>query len=277
MILTAATPVYAVIGDPISRSLSPTIHNYWMEQLDLEGVYIGLNLKGDCATEDIKALRRAGFAGLNVTLPHKVSALNAASVSTKECDLIGASNTLAPIESGWEAHNTDAAGFIAALSSANSGQSLKGRKILIIGAGGAARAVTHALHLEGALLKIANRTVSRAEELSASLAPSAQPISLDDLFQAIDEVDAVVNASSMGHGGQGLELPKGEDRLFYDLSYGHAADNVLKAANAQGWRTEDGLGMLVEQARLAFRIWHGVDPDSTSAIDLCREKLKEMK
>ena len=273
MSISAKTDVFGVIGDPIKHSFSPDIHNFWMRSAGLDAVYTAFHLASETAVSDIEALFRVGVAGLNVTLPHKSSALQAAVSVEEQCKQIGAANTLVRGEDGWHAHNTDSEGFLSALKTVLEGESLKKTRVLLIGAGGSARAVASALNVAKADLIIVNRTVQRAIELAEALVPGARTGSLDDLPDFLQSADIVVNATSMGHGGEVLNLPQGRGRLLYDLSYGAAAKGLLNAAEEAGWKTEDGLGMLVEQARAAFKLWFNIDPDPIAALALCREKL----
>ena len=276
--LNAASQVFAVIGDPIKHSLSPLIHNGWLRAAGENSVYVGLNLTstGKTAEADIASLHSAGLAGLNVTLPHKLSALSCSIEQSPEAISIGAANTLVRLKKGWRAHNTDAVGFLNSMDHALEGQPLKNKSVLVIGAGGAARAVVWALNHVDADIAVANRTVSRAQELVTSLAPHGRAASLTELTRLCEEADIVVNATSLGH-GQSFDWPIGEGRgrLFYDLSYGSAAKVILDPVSALGWRTEDGLRMLVEQAREAFRLWLKIDPNPHTAYEMCHMKLED--
>lgn len=267
--------LYGVIGDPISHSLSPLIHRGWLRDHDLGGDYLALHVLHGEALDGLDTLARQGFRGLNVTLPHKQAVLAACETVSPLVEKLGAANTLTRTSSGsWRADNTDHDGFLSDFQ-VQAGQSLADRRILVIGAGGAARAVALALKQAGAELVIANRTPERARELCAlcQIAPG-RAIELHQLGDALAHADMVVNALSLGHLGEGLDLPPGEQRFFYDLSYGKAAEAVLAPARANGWRTADGLGMLVGQAALAFEIWHGIMPDRARALQRCAMALE---
>lgn len=269
-----ATRVFAVVGDPVAHSLSPLIHNRWLAEAGLDAVYVALHLKSADAASDLRALARAGVAGLNVTLPHKIAALAASDEASDEARLVGAANTLVPAKGGWRAHNTDVAGFALAVSHAAPGLDLKGRRVVLIGAGGAARAALVHLSRAGADIVLANRTVETASHVAAELAPSARCIGLEELAAEAAKADLLINSASLGHAGaQPPKLPAGEGRNFLDLSYGEAARTMLAAAEAAGWRAQDGLAMLVGQAAAAFRLWHGSDPDISGALAACRARL----
>ncbi len=273
MMITAKTKIYGVVGNPVRHSLSPLIHNHWLAEADIDAVYTAFELNSEGPVEDLKSLNRFGVAGLNVTVPYKHAAMSAATMS-EEVMIVGAANTLSSTGAGWKADNTDTIGFILALRHAVEEQDLTGANVTLIGAGGAARAAVFALGAMGVNLTIANRTPEKAVELADSLNPDAQAIGLEELGSALEVCDIAINATSAGHGDTGaLELPEGKGRLFMDLSYGHAAAANLSAAQAQTWKTEDGLRMLVEQARRSFEIWHDISPDPEPVLIKCREAI----
>jgi shikimate dehydrogenase len=193
MSISGATKLYGVVGDPIAHSLSPMIHNLWLAQLGIDAVYGALHLRTQAAGEDLRALARAGYAGLNVTLPHKLAALGCAARRSPEAERIGAANTLVrESDLTWSAHNTDVTGFAAALAAAL-GNRPAGARICLIGAGGSARAVAAHLAAAGARLAIVNRTRANAEQLAAELAPGA-------------ETHATVALAPHGSGGRDLDV-----------------------------------------------------------------------
>jgi shikimate dehydrogenase len=262
--------LYAVVGDPVSHSLSPLIHNRWMREAGLDAHYSAIHLQAEDAAPGIKLLAR-DYSGLNITLPHKIAALAASSEATANARRVGAANTLVRNESGgWSAHNTDIEGFAEALQSAEAGD-LKGKPVVLIGAGGAARAAVLHLAKIGADLAIVNRSKEKADALSKDLAPTATTAGLDQLGALASEAAVVVNSASLGHSGASLPvLPPGRGRPFLDMSYGKAAETVLNQARLAGWTPHDGLRMLVGQAAASFRIWFGIVPDTHGALDACR-------
>lgn len=266
--------VFAVVGDPVAHSLSPLIHTRWIEENRLDGEYVRIHLRSANAAADIRGLAGAGFSGLNITLPHKLAALEAARVISPEAKLVGAVNTLALQPDGsWSGDNTDVEGFALAVSRATSAD-LRGRKVAVVGAGGAARAALVHLERLGASILLLNRTPENAEKLARELAPGAHTGSLDILPKAAAEADLVINTASLGHSGEALpDLPAGRGRPLLDLSYGKAAAPVLKAAAEAGWTPHDGLPMLVGQAAAAFRIWWKIEPDQEGALKACRARL----
>jgi shikimate dehydrogenase len=270
MSISPATRLYGVVGDPVAHSLSPLIHNRWMHEAGIDAVYVALHLQSPDATADLRALARAGFSGLNITLPHKIAALAAAGTISPDAQRVGAANMLARETDGvWAAHNTDIEGFSLALAHALS-RDLRGKRVVLIGAGGAARAAVYALAALGVELAIVNRTKANADALAKELAPKAETAELNQLDSLAEKADIVVNSASLGHAGEALpSLPAGKGRPFLDLSYGKAARGALAAAKTAGWAPHDGLRMLVGQAASAFKIWFGVSPNTAGALSAC--------
>lgn len=274
MTISGATRLYGVVGDPIAHSLSPLIHNLWMGQNGIDAVYGALHMKTDSPVEDLRALARAGYAGLSVTLPHKLAALSAATRCSPEAEHVGAANTMVrESDLSWSAHNTDISGFAAAFAAALGNQPT-GARVVLLGAGGSARAVVAHLKEAGARLAIVNRTKANATRLAADLAPEAETGDMTSLAHLMKSADALVNAASFGHAREAPPaLPAGAGRIVFDLSYGKAAAAMLSAAADAGWKTHDGLAMLVNQAADAFELWFGVAPDRASALRLATAKV----
>jgi shikimate dehydrogenase len=272
MSISGATRLYGVAGDPVAHSLSPLIHNRWMAEAKLDAAYVALHLQSQDAAADLKALARSGFSGLNITLPHKIAALAAAANSSPEARAIGAANTLVRDGAGWFAHNTDVEGFEEAIRLAV-GKGNAGR-VILIGAGGAARAAAFSMGKADTGLTIVNRSKANASQLALDLAPGVAVATLDRLPELATGADLIINSASLGHSGEALpELPPGKGRPFLDLSYGKAAAQTLASAEACGWTPHDGLPMLVGQAAAAFRIWFGITPDIAGALVACRAAL----
>lgn len=274
MNVSAATNVFAVIGDPVAHSLSPLIHNAWIAALGADAVYVALRVDHPHPENAIRSLAASGLAGLNVTLPHKTAALAAASEIDKTAKAVGAANTLVRNASGgWTAHNTDIKGFARAVETALDARPT-GARVLLLGAGGAARAAAFHLGETGADLAILNRTRANADELARQFAPNAEVAEMSELARLSEQADLVVNAASIGHAGGRLpEFAQGKGRPFLDLSYGRAAQSAIDQASDAGWTTHDGLEMLVAQAAAAFRLWYGESPDQASALAACRDRL----
>ena len=264
---------YGVAGSPIAHSLSPLIHNSWLRACGAPFRYGAFDIPEGEFSQGLDALQSKGVVGLNVTLPHKVAALNSAATASAAARRIGAANVLSASPSGWRAENTDAQGF---LDDFRPKVDSVGR-VLVIGAGGAARAVVYALVEQGFDVSVVNRTAAKADALLADIGASRRPgdvLVLDQLRDGLETADMVVNATSIGHGQDGFDWPDGRGRLLYDLSYGKAAARVISDAAQRGWRTSDGLGMLVAQAALSFEIWFGETPNRGEAEQLCRTALE---
>lgn len=265
---------YAVVGDPISHSLSPLIHNGWMADYGVAERYDRIRIPAHELPQRLESLAREGVIGLNVTLPHKAAALALAETSSQTARRVGAANMLTRTAGGWVADNTDVEGFALAVDRLTARlKRPRPRHILILGAGGAAGAVADWAAAQDAGLTILNRTPERAQALAARVSAKACAGGMDRLAEAARDADLVVNTASLGHEGGWLELPPGEGRLLLDISYGQAADSVLVPARALGWQTEDGLAMLVGQAGAAFRQWFGVEPDFETGLLRAKEAL----
>lgn len=264
---------YGVIGDPIAHSLSPFIHTKWLKEYNIDTEYKAHRVSADDLDSALAEFERRGFGGLNVTLPHKLGVLAASHTQSEAAKRIGAANTLIWKEKGWHAENTDAPGFLKTLEDTH--ESIAGKTVGVIGAGGAAKAIVEALSSAGAATRIYNRTYSRAKALADSFVnTTAIDASLDNISQYTDEVDLLVNTASYGYEGKTLDLGLGKDRLFYDISYGNAAAAGLHAAAETGWRTLDGLGMLVAQAAFSFQHWFDIMPETQTMLKTCRAHLE---
>lgn len=257
---TSATRFAGVIGWPVAHSLSPAMHNAAFRELGLDWAYLAFPISPDDLQGSVRGLFRAGCGGLSVTIPHKHDVLACCDEVTAAAEAIGAANTLVPLEGGGiRGDNTDAQGFLRALDEAAPVE-LDGARVLMIGAGGAARAIAFALQGRGAHVRVANRTADKAAALGEPVPFSPQAI--DD---AASSAVLVVNASSMGMGTDEApaNLPVASlapGTVAYDIVYRREPTPWLRAAAAQGARTVDGLGMLLHQGAAAFVQWTGVDP-----------------
>jgi shikimate dehydrogenase len=248
----------AILGQPIAHSRSPAIHTAAIGALGLEGdwTYEAIEVSPAEFADRVRSLGAEGFVGANVTVPHKRSALEVSVDASRVAIEIGAANTLSFGEEGIRADNTDADGLLGSLP-----ESPRGARALVLGAGGAARAVVWALLREGALVEIWNRTGNRAEELAAELGGAR----VDE--PRAGDYDLIVNSTSVGLGGEDpfgeLPLDRGGFRsrqLVVDLVYGDSETALLRAARGAGARVVDGLEVLARQAAASLRIWTGEDP-----------------
>ncbi|TXI71951.1 MAG: shikimate dehydrogenase [Dokdonella sp.] len=266
--------LYGVFGNPIHHSRSPSIHSAFAKQCGHALRYAAILAPVDRFAESVREFVAAGARGANVTLPFKEEACRLATQSSARATLAGAANTLVFNAAGILADNTDGAGLLADLDG-NLACRIAGRRVLLLGAGGAARGVVGPLlDAQPSLLVIANRTPARAQELVVrhGAAPRLSAASFGEL--AGEPFDLVINATSASLGGELPPLPSGVfavGSLAYDMMYGEAASPFLRFAADQGaTRLADGLGMLVEQAAEAFLIWRGVRPQTAPVLAMLR-------
>lgn len=265
---------YAVVGNPIGHSKSPRIHSLFAEQTGQLLHYEALlaPLEGFAAT--VERFRDQGGRGLNVTVPFKEEAWRWVDRRSARAHLAGAVNTIAfQAEGGAFGDNTDGVGLVTDLSH-NLGLKLRGRRLLLLGAGGAARGVIGPLLAEGpSALVVANRTSARAETLVAAFA-SAGPIAASRFADLDGPFDLVLNATSAGLQGEVPPLPDGvvgERSCCYDMLYGDQPTAFVRWARDRGVAlATDGLGMLVEQAAESFLLWRGVRPATGPVIAALR-------
>jgi shikimate dehydrogenase len=256
-------PRYAVFGHPISHSLSPAIHRLFGAQCGVALEYTAVDAAPAAFTDTVRRFL-AQAHGANVTLPHKAAAYALADLHSAAAHRAGSANVLTRQADGRvDAHNTDGIGLVRDLCERQHCE-LHGRRVLLLGAGGAARGVAGDL-LEAGVdrLVIVNRTAATAAALAERLGPRAQARGWDALAQ-LGRFDLIVQATSAGVLGAGLQLPASladHHTVGYDLAYGVGAAAFLAWAQAAGMaRACDGLGMLVEQAAEAFALWHGTRP-----------------
>jgi shikimate dehydrogenase len=260
---------YVVIGNPVAHSLSPRIHSHFARATGESIEYGRLFIERTEFAAKAREFFDAGGRGANVTLPFKVEAYALANVRSERAELAGAANFLRQDRGALFADNTDGAGLVADLTQ-NLGIALRGSRILLVGAGGAARGVIGPLlQLAPAALVIANRTVERARALQEKFAAlgNVQACALDTIPES--GFDVVLNATSTSTHGEALALPEGVlagASLAYDMAYGPAARAFVERARSSGTRASDGLGMLVEQAAESFFLWRGKRPFTTSIL-----------
>jgi len=267
----------AVFGHPVAHSLSPRIHAAFGAQTGIAVAYEAIDAAPDGFADALAAFAAAGGIGANVTLPLKEHAYALASTRSARAERAGAVNTLLRQGDAWHGDNTDGAGLVRDLTE-RQGLDLRGRRTLLVGAGGAARGVAPTL-LEAGIteLYVVNRTPSRADALADALGEPGRvhPRYLEQLGE-LGEFELIVNATSAGRDGAMLALPRslvGMRTAAVDLSYGEASVPFLAWARAHGCRDAiDGLGMLVEQAAESFALWHGVRPDTAAVFEALRAR-----
>jgi shikimate dehydrogenase len=265
------TDRYAVVGNPVAHSKSPLIHAEFARQTGQDMAYDRLLAPLDGFAETVEAFRIAGGKGLNVTVPFKEQAFRYATRRTARAEAAGAVNTLKFDEGSVLGDNTDGAGMVRDLT-ANLKQSLAGKRILLMGAGGAARGVLGPLLAEHpAALALANRTVDKAQQLAELFGGEFATSSYEAL--AGQRFDIIINATAASLKG---ELPPLPDELFnpgalaYDMMYGTETPFMAWARTHGAAQIADGLGMLVEQAAESFYLWRGMRPDTAPVLRMLR-------
>jgi shikimate dehydrogenase len=261
-----------VIGWPVEHSRSPAIHRYWLELYGIDGAYEKEAVRPEEFASFLGSLSDRGYAGANVTLPHKTEALRLATIADESARAIGAANTLWLDGTGrLNASNTDAYGFMTNLNQ-EAPHWNKGRApVMVLGAGGAARAILYGLIAQGASrVLLANRTRDRAEVLAGTFGPAVSVVDWDARNQALAGCGLLVNATSLGMSGKGpldIEveaLP--EDAVVADIVYSPLETPLLATARARRRQAVDGLGMLLYQAVPGFERWFGVRPQVTKEL-----------
>ncbi|MES0875415.1 shikimate dehydrogenase [Sinimarinibacterium thermocellulolyticum] len=264
---------YAVIGQPVAHSKSPAIHARFARQTGQTLAYEAIEVAPERLAEHLAELHAKGYAGLNVTLPHKIAVMALCEAVSERAQRAGAVNTLIRTDTGWRGDNTDGEGFIRDLQ--RLGIAVAGRRVLVLGAGGAARGILEPLLAQRpAELVVSNRNPWKPEALAEDFKALGTVVPRTHLSLKGDRFDLIVNATSAGHQGRMIALPgqllaTGGDA--YDLSYGAAFTPFREWAQSQGAaRIADGLGMLVEQAAAAFALWRGQRPQTAPVIEALR-------
>ena len=263
-------PLAGVIGAPVAHSRSPRLFAHWLSELGIEGHYVPLHVEPKDFEQAVRALPLMGFRGANVTLPHKIAALGIADHVSDRAQRIGAANTLTFREDGIHADNTDGHGFISNLRQGAPDWRASDGPAVVLGAGGAARAVLDAMIEAGTPeIRLANRTRARAEALAEAFGPKIRVIDWAETATALDGAATVVNTTSLGmQGADPFDLDLSAlpaSALATDIVYTPLETPMLIAARARGCRTVDGLGMLLHQAVPGFERWFGASPRVTAA------------
>lgn len=250
-----------MIGDPVHHSLSPTLHNAAFRALDLDWAYVAFEVAEGQAAAAVQGMRALRIEGLNVTMPHKADVVPALDALSPTAERLGAVNTIAWRGTELYGDNTDGAGFLDSLR-LDHGLEVNGWRCVVLGAGGAARAVVLALADAGAAqVTVVNRTPSKAETAAALAGDRGRAGEVEEAKDA----DLVVNATPLGMGVWEGEIPIGPEHLrsgqvVCDLVYHPHKTALLEAAKEAGAVAVNGLGMLIHQAAHAFRLWTGEDP-----------------
>jgi shikimate dehydrogenase len=269
-----------VIGWPIEHSRSPIIHGYWLRTLGIEGSYTREPVKPEDLAGFLASLGVRGFAGCNVTVPHKEAALALAGERDAAAVAIGAANTLWFQDGRLCASNTDAYGYMTYLGLKAPEWSMRDAPVLILGAGGAARAIVHGFLQAGvARVRVSNRSRLRSDELARHFGSRVEVWDWEARNDAAREAGVIVNTTTLGMkgaGDPGIDFAGVHpDTVVSDIVYVPLETAFLAAARGRGLRTVDGLGMLLHQAVPGFATWFGVRPEVTDALyDLVRADIE---
>jgi len=270
--LSGRARLAGVMGWPVAHSLSPRLHGYWLRHYGIDGAYVPLPVRPERLGSALRALPDLGFAGCNLTVPHKEAALAALDEVAEDARRIGAVNTiLVRADGSLYGWNTDIEGFAQSLIAALPEWSIAGKYAVVLGAGGAARAVVAAVQNLGAEeVVILNRTRERAEALATDLGEAIRPLSWERRSEALSQAALLINTTTLGMLGKpplSIDLaPLPTDAVVADIVYAPLETPLLAEARRRGHRVVDGLGMLLYQAVPGFEAWFGRRPEVTPAL-----------
>jgi len=281
------TKVLGVIGYPIEHSISPHLHNFILKKLNLDYLYLAFKVKPHDLSAAVAGVRALGIVGINVTIPHKEHVLQYVDDFSEEVRLVGSANTIHNDGDKLIAYNTDVGGFLRSLEVNN--VELSGKKVVVLGAGGAARAIVHALVKAGVeQIVICNRTVERGQKLAADIEArtgfkhfSVLGLSEDLVESNLSEADLLVNTTSVGMFPRVEESPikdrnlLHENLIVYDLVYNPQETTFLRMAKSAGARAINGLEMLIYQGIASLEIWTGSKISIDEFVFQLKDYLKE--
>lgn len=272
MSLTGRARLAGVMGWPVAHSRSPALHGFWLDQHRIDGAYMPLAVQPENLRRALQALPLLGFAGCNLTIPHKEAALEIVDEIDSSAHRTGAVNTITIDKRGrLRGSNSDGFGFLEALRAGAPGWQASKGPAVVLGAGGAARAVVATLiEADAPEIRLVNRTPARGAALAQSLRGPVRGISWENRAGALAGASLLVNATSLGMEGQpALDLPLDQlppDAVVNDIVYVPLDTPLLAAARARGNVAVDGLDMLLHQARPGFAAWFGILPEVTPAL-----------
>ncbi len=277
--INGQTKLVGLMGHPVEHSLSPIMHNSAFAALGLNWCYLPLSVRPERLREAVAGLRALGFAGANVTVPHKEAAMSYLDEVTPQAQAIGAVNTIVVRGDELIGCNTDWQGFLTALS--EGGFDPQGKRAVVVGAGGAARAVVYALAQAGAQVAVLNRTSARAQALVQDFSPlfPAFPLTLQTLEEQTAQAHLLVNTTPVGMWPEldgsiwPQELAFPGHLTVFDLVYNPRQTRLLRQAEAAGARAIGGLGMLVHQGAAAFELWTGEKAPVATMYEAASKKL----
>ena len=263
---------HAVIGDPIAQSMSPAMHDAWFVENDIDASYVPIHVAAEGLAAAVTSLKNLGCSGWNVTVPHKSAVIPFLDQLEPSAKLMNAVNTVNVLPDGTlVGSNTDGLGFVSSLEEAYGAEQCKGKKVLIIGAGGAARGIAYALHAAGyGPISFTNRTLEKAEQLAVDLSNSTV-LSIADAASSLSEFGLIVQTTTVGMNfaqpGMPLDPKKVvEGTVVADIIYNPLVTEFLAEARKKGAQTMNGVGMFAHQGALAFETWTGVRPNTEKMI-----------
>lgn len=272
MIVTGKAALAGVMGWPVSHSRSPRLHGWWLRHYGIDGAYVPLSVPPERVVEAVRALPALGFRGANVTVPHKEAVIAGLDRLDPAARRIGAVNTIVVAPDGaLEGRNTDGFGFVGNLRAGAPGRDLAAGPAVVLGAGGAARAILVALADAGVPeIRLVNRTEARARALAEELGGPIRAVAWDRRAHCLDGAALLVNTTTQGMAGHppldlALDALPGT-ALVTDIVYTPLETPLLAAARARGNAVVDGLGMLLHQARPGFEAWFGRAPEVTDGL-----------
>jgi shikimate dehydrogenase len=280
--INSQTTLYGVFGDPIGHSKSPLMLNCAFQECGLNAAYAAFHIKQGTLKKAIEGIRALNFRGVNVTIPYKVEVMSYLDELDEGARVIGAVNTIVNENGKLIGYNTDGIGYVRSLCE-ETGLSLQGKHVLLIGAGGAGRGIAYALAKAGAtMVWVSNRTLAKANELVSyiSLLTEAKSIAPEAIAGIIDKVDLVVNNTSLGMHPNINEIPLDPSLLHAklvvsDIIYTPMETLLLKEAKARGAMTHGGLGMFIYQGAYAFEYWTGQDAPVQAMREIVLQSLTE--
>lgn len=272
--------ICGIIGDPLEHSLSPLMHNAAFRKLGLDYIYVPFRVKKEDLSKAINSLRTSSVRGFNVTIPHKVAIIPFLDKLDSMADKVGAVNTVVNNDGVLVGYNTDASGFLKALQ--KKGVKAKRKNVVVLGAGGAARAICFILAEEGANLILMNRTMDKAREQAIKISQifqreiNALPLNRENLKKTLEKADILVNTTSVGMSPNVNETLVDSclikpSLVVFDIVYNPIKTKLLKEAEKAGAQTISGVEMLVWQGALAFEKWTGVE----APVKLMREEVNK--
>ncbi|MBU8787717.1 MULTISPECIES: shikimate dehydrogenase [Bacillus] len=270
-------PIYGLIGNPVAHSMSPDIHNAALKDLSLDGYYHAFRVESDDLEDAVKGMRALGIQGFNVTVPHKVEIMKYLDRIDESAKVLGAVNTVRREKEQLVGYNTDGEGFLKSLKQSLD-QPVSELSILIIGAGGAARAIFTTLAAEKPKrLDVANRTPEKAEAF-VRLYDGTKAMSLSEAEGDLSVYDVLIQTTSVGMHPNVDDVPLSlarakETCLVCDIIYNPLKTVLLKEAEAKGLKTLNGVGMFIGQAALSFELWTGREPDMEKMKSIVLRKL----